>query len=197
MSNPYQSPAFNPQQFKDAPFQSPIGANDYGWVSQVRIVAILNGVQGALEIPMGALYVGMAFFIPTVIEAGNANQQGPPPPKEMLMFLTGTYLVMGIPVLLSGILRILAAFRNFQFRSRTLGIVSLVLGVVSMLGCYCAPTSIALLVYGLIVYLNPAVKVAFAMGDEGIPAGQILATFVPYRNGPQFPPPGAWPPPKG
>jgi len=197
MSNPYQSPAFGPQHFQDAPFQSPVGANDYVWVSQVRIVAVLNGVQGLLEIPMGLMYIGMAFFIPAMIEAGNANQPGAaPPPKEMLTFMTGLYLVMGIPVLLAGILRIVAAVRNFQFRNRTLGIITLVLGMASTLGCYCAPTGIALLVYGLIIYLNPAVKMAFAMGAEGIPASQILAAFVPFRSGPQFPPPGPWSPPK-
>ncbi len=197
MSNPYQSPAFDPQHFKDVPFQSPVGANDYGWVSQVRIVAVLNGVQGALEIPIGLLYVGMAFFIPALMEAGNANRPpGNGPPPEFGMMMTVIYLAVGIPVLIAGVLRILAAVRNFQFRSRTLGIISMVLGLVSMFSCYCAPTGIALLVYGLLVYLNPAVRMAFAMGDEGVPASQILATFVPFRTGPQAPPPGSWPPPK-
>jgi hypothetical protein len=197
MSNPYQSPAFDPKQFHDSPFQAPVGVNDYGWVSQVRIVAILNGVQGALEIPMGLMYVGMAFFIPAIFEMGAANQ--PPgaagPPPEMLTFMTVLYLVMGIPVLLAGALRIVAAWSNFHYRGRTLGILSMVLGMGSALSCYCAPTGIALLVYGLIVYLNPAVKMAFAMGAEGIPAGQILATFVPFRGGPPLPAPGTWQPP--
>jgi hypothetical protein len=121
MSNPYQSPAFDPKQFQDSPFQAPVGANDYGWVSQVRIVAILNGVQGALEIPIGLMYVGMAFFIPAIIGMGEANRppgaDGPPP--EMLTFMMVLYLVMGIPVLLAGVLRIVAAWSNFNFRGRT------------------------------------------------------------------------------
>jgi hypothetical protein len=71
----------------------------------------------------------------------------------------------------------------------------MVIGMGSVLSCYCAPTGIALLVYGLIVYLNPAVKLAFEMGAQGIPASQILATFVPFRGGPPMPPPGTWQPP--
>ncbi|HEX5104394.1 MAG TPA: hypothetical protein VFV87_11315 [Pirellulaceae bacterium] len=196
MTNPYQSPAFDPKQFQDSPFQAPVSANDYGWVSQVRIVAILNGVQGGLEIPMGLLYVGMAFFLPAMMQMGAANQPpgGSAPPKEFFWFMTGLYLVMGIPVLLAGILRILAAWNNFHFRGRTLGILSMVIGMASAFSCYCAPTGIALLVYGLVVYLNPAVRLAFDMGSQGLAASQILGSFVPYRGGPPAPAANGSPP---
>lgn len=73
-----------------------------------------------------------------------------------------------------------AGIQNFRYRRRVLGIVSQVCGLASMFGCYCGPTSIMLLIYGLIVYLNPAVQAAFEMGDKGTPTDAILASFLPY-----------------
>jgi len=46
-----------------------------------------------------------------------------------------------------------------------------------MLSCYCAPTSIALFVYGLIVYLNSDVATAFEMAEQGVSPKEIKATF--------------------
>ena len=198
MSNPYQSPSYDPKHFQDAPYQPMAGANDYGWVSQVRIVAVLNAVQGGFEIPIGLMYIGAAFFIPAMMRMDQGNnpnfRNGNGPPEEVGWILFGVYLAMGLPVLLVGILRIWAGVSNYRFRGRMLGLVSLVVGLVSLFSCYCAPTGVAILIYGLIVMLNPAVKMAFEMGDRGMPASQILASFVPYRTQPMDPPNSSWPP---
>jgi hypothetical protein len=61
-----------------------------------------------------------------------------------------------------------------------MGLVSIIVGLASMFTCYCAPTAIALLVYGLMIYLNNAVRTAFQMGQQGQSAEQILAAFNPY-----------------
>ena len=87
---------------------------------------------------------------------------------------------MGAPVLISGILRIVAGYQNYQFKGRMLGFVSFILGMSSMLSCYCAPTAIGVLVYGLIIYLNPAVTAAFQMAREGRTGNEILAAFTPF-----------------
>lgn len=195
MSNPYQTPSFDSKHFQDAAYQPP--PNNYGWVSQVRIVSVLNAVQGGLEIPVGLMYLAAAGFIPTVIRMEQANNPNQPnaPPEEMIWFLTGLYLFMGVPALLGGILRIVAGIRNFQFKSRTLGILSFVLGLGSLFSCYCTPTSIAIAVYGLIVMLNPAVKYAFDMGAQGMTSAQILNAFLPYPPQQGYAPqPGQWPP---
>ena len=53
-------------------------------------------------------------------------------------------------------------------------------------------TAVGLLVYGLIIYVNPAVKAAFEMARQGRSPQQILAAFNPYQ--PTFyPPAGASP----
>lgn len=184
MSNPYLSPSFDPKQFQDysTPFPPPQNTG-FGWVQQIRVVAILNCVQGGLECLMGMFGTGMGIFFVVMIQAernnpgfGNNNRA----PEGMEWVFGGVYFVFGIVVLLSGILRIYAGLQNFRYRGRVLGIISFVCGLVSMMGCYCAPTAIGMLVYGLIVYLNPAVQAAFEMGDKGVPADTIVNSFLPY-----------------
>jgi hypothetical protein len=200
MSNPYQTPAFDPKHFQDAPSYIPTDTSGYSAVNQVRLVAILNGVQGALEIPMGLLTISMGVFIPALIQweqARNPNAGRGGPPQEMIWMMTVMYIGLGIPTLAGGIMRVVAAFRNFHFRGRVLGIVSVILGMASVLSCYCAPTALGMAVFGLIVFLNPAVKAAFEMGSQGRASADILAAFGPFR--PPYPPP-QWaqpPPPPG
>jgi len=183
MNNPYQSPAFDSKQFQDQPAFVPPGAQDSSWVGQVRIFAILNAVQGVLEIPMGMFTTGMALLFPALIQMDKArNPNAGPQPEEFMWFVSAIYLAIGIPVLASGILRVVAAIRNYSFKGRTLGIVSICAGLGSMLSCYCAPTAIGLLVYGLILFLNPAVKMAFEMARQGQTADRILAAFSPYQT---------------
>jgi hypothetical protein len=60
--------------------------------------------------------------------------------------------------------------------------VSIIAGLSSMLSCYCAPTAVGLLVYGLILFLNPAVKTAFQMVEQGHSVDQVLAAFSPFQQ---------------
>ena len=101
-------------------------------------------------------------------------------PPGIEWVLGAGYLVVGIVLLLAGIFRIYTGLQNFRYRKRVLGIVSLVCGLVSMMGCYCTPTGIGILIYGLIVYLNPAVRAAFELGEKGAPSDAILSSFLPY-----------------
>ena len=184
MSNPYASPSFDPKQFQDYPSQFPPPQNTgYGWVQQVRVVAILNCVQGGLECLMGLFTGGIGVFFAMMLQAernnpGNRNNGGPPAGMEWVF--GGVYLGIGLVVLAAGILRLYAGYRNFWYRGRILGIVSMVCGMVSVFGCYCAPTSIAMIIYGLIVFLNPAVQAAFQMGEQGTSSDAILNAFLPY-----------------
>jgi hypothetical protein len=183
MSNPYQTPAFDPKQFQDQPAYAPTAANDYGWVSQVRIFAILNAVQGILEIPMGLFLSGIGLAMPALQRLQKNNNPGPMGETEesMILFITVLYVAIGIPLLISGILRVAAAWQNYRFRGRILSLVSIIVGMATLFSCYCAPTALALLVYGLILHLNPAVTAAFEMARQGRTAEQILAAFNPYQ----------------
>jgi hypothetical protein len=50
-----------------------------------------------------------------------------------------------------------------------------------MMTAYCAPTAIALAIYGLIVYVNEPVIAAFQMGSRGKTPAEINAAFPPLR----------------
>lgn len=196
MSNPYQSPpnaAFDQKFFQDRPL--PPGGSEFGWIQQVRVFAILNAVQGLLEFPLGVmlLIVGGMFPAMMAMDRNNPNRPvgGPEPPEEMMWIVMAMYMTIGGVLLLISALRLFAAYRNFYFKGRVLGFVSMGLGVASMFTCYCAPTSIAILIYGLILYLNPAVKAAFDMGEQGRSVAEIYAAFMPYRT--YQPPPGVPP----
>jgi hypothetical protein len=185
MSNPYQTPAFDPKHFQDQPAFAPGAASDYGWVSQVRIFALLNAVQGLLEIPVGLFVAGIGIALPALqkLEQAKNNNAGRfgPAEESMLLFISVLYVVVGIPLLISGILRVAAGWQNYRFRGRTLSLVSIIGGMVSIFSCYCVPTALGLLVYCLILHLNPAVQAAFDMARQGRSVAQILAAFNPYQ----------------
>ena len=136
MANPYEPPSFDPQKFQDAAYAPPQPQPGFGWVNQVRIVAILNCVQGGLECAMGLMMISFAVVIPMMIRM---DPNARPPPPEMDWLLPLIYAGFGTPVLLAGILRIYAGVQNFRYRSRVLGIISIIAGMVFMFGCYWQP----------------------------------------------------------
>jgi len=113
---------------------------------------------------------------------GMFPQNGPIGTEEFVLIICAAMLAIGILIVATAGLRIYAAYRAYQFRGRVMGIVSLIFGCITILTCYCFPTSLALLVYGLIVYNNQDVKSAFTLGEQGTPAAQILATAAHYRR---------------
>ena len=88
------------------------------------------------------------------------------------------YGFLGLLVLSGAVLHILAGIRNYLFRSRMLGIVALIAGMVTtLITCYCAPTAVALGVYGLVCYLNPEVTHVFGLVAAGKTKDEILGSF--------------------
>lgn len=149
-------------------------------VGHVRIIAILLIVQGVLELLVSLYYCAFGLFIgPSLTNAMMENSQmqpgGGPPREFMSTVMTATWIVMAACGLVPGVLHCWAGFRNFMFRGRTLGIIALISSVVSMGTVYCCPTSVALLIYGLIVYLNGYVARAFDLANAGRRPEEILA----------------------
>jgi hypothetical protein len=200
MSNPYQTPAFDPRQFQDQP-AGPAGAYGANWVGHVRIFSILNAVQGLLEVLMGFGLAGLGVLMPffsRMKEFREAQANDEMPPEQFFWVFGGIYLAIGLVALASGILRIVAGIQNYRLKGRLLGLISIIVGVAPVFTCYCAPSAIGMLVYGLIIHLDPAVVAAFRMVAEGKPASQVFAAFDPnqaaYYSPPQ-PPGGPMPPP--
>lgn len=144
-----------------------------GLISHVRIVSILMIVQGSLVVLLGIFMAVMGFVMPAIMQA-DPNFANTPNAPPMWIFPT-IYGGLGFMLLVVGVLNILAGIRNYRFRSRGLGITAMSMGMAAALTCYCAPTAIGLLIYGLIVYLNPQVAAAFALAQQGYTPDQILA----------------------
>lgn len=174
--NPYAAPS------TQTPFDPNALPYSTGMVNQVMVVGILQIVFGAMELLMSGLLlfyaVLFAFVLPNMDNAGNEA----PPPEVMFWGSIGLGLAGGV-VLVFSILRIVSGIYSFWFKRRTLMFVSLIGGMVTVLTCYCSLFSLGVGIYGLIVMLDPAVKHAYRMAEEGVPAEEIKARFARARYG--------------
>jgi hypothetical protein len=89
--------------------------------------------------------------------------------------------MLSVPALVAGVLRIVAGVYNLRYRRRGLGMAALGVGLLTLVTGYCAPSAIALAIYGLIVYLNEPVAIAFSMGNSGRSLAEIRAAFLLRR----------------
>ena len=161
--NPYRAPTTNEAAL----------AAGLGRARQVPIVAILLMVQGGLEVLFGGFILVYGLIMGAVAPAGGDNL-GPPGAGLPLWVFVAGFIVYGAVALFTGLLRLVAGWRNYFFRGRLLGLAALVGGMASLLTCYCFPTALALLIYGLIVYLNDQSAAAFELGKQGYRREQIL-----------------------
>jgi hypothetical protein len=139
-------------------------------IVQIRVIAILMIVHGSLCVFLGIGLAIMSVFLPSLIIA---QQQKMPPqpngvtPPQMQIMLVAVYGGMAAAGIIPGLLQIVAGIANLRLKGRVFGIVALVSGMLSVGTCYCTPTAVGLLVYGLIIYLNETTKQVFALGREG------------------------------
>ncbi len=164
MTNPYASPPPSDNPYAPLSTPPPPDGSD-SFVKQVPIVAILMMIQGGFEFIMGAFWVGMGVFM-SQINAFQPRAAEPLPPQFEWMMLA-IYAGVGVVVLIFGLVRAYAGFRNYSFRNRILGIVANILGMASIFTCYCSLTSIALGVYALVVLLQPSVVFEFDQRQAG------------------------------
>jgi hypothetical protein len=154
---------------------------------QITVVAILMIVQGSLEILCGIFLAAMGPAMMVMMKSAPPPSSGAaPPPEEMMTMMSGVYIGMGVVGLIIGVLKIVAGIRNLKYRGRTLGIVALASGAVAIATCYCFPTGLGLLIYGLIVYVNSSSGKAFELGEQGMSPSEIKQTLDA--------PPGYYPP---
>jgi hypothetical protein len=155
-------------------------------VGHVRVVSILMIVQGSLVVLLGLVLGAMGFAMPVILNTNPAFREdmvdGPP-----IWIFPVIYGSLGVFLLAMGILNIVAGVQNYRFRGRGLGIFALCAGMAASITCYCAPTAIALAVYGLIVYFNQPVVLAFQMARQGLSGDQILAAFYTRAYPPRSP----------
>jgi hypothetical protein len=168
--NPYSAPGMpqHPQGYGQPYYIDP-SIPRRGLVAQIPIVAILNAIQGFLELILAAMFVFM--YLAFSFDNPNRNGNG----EELMVFAIfgGFACVFGI----CAIMRFVSSYMIYKYSSRTFAIISLCFGLITVFTFYCAPTSIGIAIYGLIVLLNPPVKEAFEMKKAGQTPEQITAHF--------------------
>lgn len=142
-------------------------------VGQVKIVGILMMVNGLTVTLMGGLYVAMGSFMMAAMPAAPAGGGGAPP--EFFLIIYG---VLGGVTALVGIFNVVAGYRVMTMRNRVLGIIALFSNLLAMMTCYCAPTAIGMMVYGLIVLFQPDVARAFEMVARGATPEEAVRRFT-------------------
>ena len=148
----------------------PLPPRRSGYVPQVTVVSILMIVQGSLVTLVGLFLLIMG---PAMFSLNASNHRAGAEQERFISILGGFYILFGGLLVGVGGLNIAAGIKNLKYRSRTLGITALSLGALAMFSCYCAPTAIGLMIYGLIIYLNQDVSRAFEMGEQGASTDQI------------------------
>lgn len=140
--------------------------------NQVPVVGILMIVNGAIVSLMGLIYTAMGPAMFALMSIG------PRPPNQpaantadttFMAVMSGFYVVVGLLVLVCGMLNIVAGVRCLNYRGRTLALVALFSNLAPMFTCYCMPTSLGLMIYGLIVMFQSDVAYAFAQVARGVP----------------------------
>ncbi len=161
------------------PNSIPLGG---GLVNQVMVVGILQIVLGVLELMMAGLLIFYAvmfgFIMPNMEQANNEEI-----PAQAMFWIAIGFAVGGAIVLVFSILRITSGVYSFWFKQRTMMLISLIGGMVTVFTCYCSLFSIGVGIYGLIVMLDPAVKQAYRMASDGVNAEEIKARFARARYG--------------
>lgn len=165
---------------------------------QIKVVAILLMVEGALEVMAGIFLCIMGPMAIAMFRASPPPSAGGPAPQPEL--IGGMYIAMGVVTLIAAIPKIVAGIRNVSLKSRTLGFVGLGSCVLSLGSCYCSLFALGLGIYGLIVYVNERSAEAFRLVESGMTPEQAIAQVdgmpafgapPPYQPGP---PPGQYPP---
>lgn len=159
--NPYQPPPELPSDRPGAALPYP---NESSKIRQVRVVAILMMVQGGLEIIMSGFLMIMAL----VLASGGELIPSPDGLSPEASFWFPSVLFGGIALIhfvVAG-LHLYAGFLNYRYQSRMLGIVALLCGFATISAKFCFPTAMALMIYGLIVYLDSNVRQAFQRGES-------------------------------
>jgi hypothetical protein len=148
----------------------------------VQVVAILMIVHGTLVSLMGAVYVVEGPAICVSFWAPNSGIFAPSGRVafDLINILFPIYAVIGLPVLAVGILNSVAGTRCLRLRGRILALVALFSNVVPVFTCYCLPTSVGLMIYGLIVLFRSEVAYAFAE----VAACAALERLKSYRRPP-------------
>ena len=176
--NPYSAPHTTPQELRQTGEIPLPPGQTRGMVGQAAIVGVLMAIQGAADCLAGLIALFYAIFMPAFMAQQAAQGGGPPLPENFgLFFAVGGGIAAAVLITL-GILMIYAGVSVTRYQRRTLAIVALVSGMITLLTCYCFPTSLLLGIYGMIFLFNQPVTYAFELRSRGYSVQQIQRAFL-------------------
>ncbi len=133
-------------------------AMDDGYVKQVPILGILNIVQASLELLMFFMLVAMTIFM---ISMQNSPQMQKVPNAPSMQWIGVFYGFLAAAIGAIAAMRLASGILMLKKRGRVFSIVVSIVGLLSVFTCYCAPTSLALSIYSLVVLIQPSVMEDF------------------------------------
>lgn len=172
-TNPFQSP-----NFTDQPTSQFVPVNSLGLspaiLTQQRVISILLIVHGSLTVLVGLFVIGMSLLVPAALSGQMAQRPRPAgaPATETVVIII--YGVIATVALTTGVLQISGGICNLWLKNYGLGLAAIASCGLSIATCYCFPTGMALLIYGLIIYLNHSTKLAFNLAKQGHNFDSIL-----------------------
>ena len=176
--NPYAAPSLS-GGMNYGSRQPGQGQPGRGYVRQIPILGILTIVQGALLLVMSLFLIGYGIFFVWMPEMMPPEERAKMQAQAdgMLEIIGGVTIAIGVIVLVIAIMHIIAGIRTLKYRGRTFTIVTWMMGLLAAFTCYCGPTSVGLAIWGLIVFINPAVASAFKMAKSGMTSREIEDQF--------------------
>ena len=156
--NPYSSPAYT-----EPPIESSSEEElSHTVLIQQKMIALLLIIHGCLGLLAGVVYAVAAVLMPEMIAKNGGWGPDPEAAKTRIAITSAT---MSACALIPGILQIVAGFRNWWLKGYTLGMIAIGSSLAMIGSCYCAPSALALFAYGLVIYLLPTTRRAFALAQ--------------------------------
>jgi hypothetical protein len=138
-----------------------------GMARHIRIVSVLLIIHAALLLILGVVFLGMAAMIEAEFRSMARRVDTP----EVLWIGMGG---AGVGVLTVAVIQLVAGIKGLRVRGRALGLVALFSNLMILSTCYCLPTGLGLMIYGLIVYYSSSATRAFAAVEAGVPWPEAL-----------------------
>jgi hypothetical protein len=144
-------------------------------LTQLAVVGGLQIALGVLEMVMGAILLGFAFFMRQFMQNMAARDPAAVErmPPEMEFWMQVGYMIVGGAVMLIGLARIPTGIATFWYRGRFLMVASLLAGLLSIFTCYCAVLSLPLAIYGCIIMFHPVTAYVYQLRAQGASLEEI------------------------
>lgn len=134
-------------------------------VKQLPVLAILLMTHGVAVTAMGGIFC--AYGVSLWWQLQDLGATPGPTNDNIFQFVGPSILLVGLVQVLPGLFQSVAGWRLFHWHGRGFGMASLVSGLLTLVTCYCFPTSLILLAWGIYVLSRPDLAERFRLATDG------------------------------